>query len=339
MDKSKIKDLFKPIGSNRQYLDDEKITVPSLTFFHEAWIHLKHNKSAMVSLWILIILFILAFGSLLWSPSNPDVTHPAFTNLPPKIPGVPIPGLNGTLVEGGQRINAYAKAGLGSHVFFLCGTDDLGRDLFSRMLYGTRISLTIAVIATLLDLTIGVTYGLISGWKGGKVDNIMQRFIEIMLSLPDLVIMILLILIMKPGITAIILAISLSSWIGMARLIRGQTLSIKNNEYVIAARALGEKPFKIALKHLLPNLSSVIIINTMFTAPSAIFFEAFLSYIGIGIRAPQASLGTLISNGQSNFEFLPYQMWCPAIILVLIMIAFNLLGDGLRDAFDPRAKR
>ncbi|MCT3577781.1 ABC transporter permease, partial [Levilactobacillus brevis] len=149
---------------------------------------------------------------------------------------------------------------------------------------------------------------------------------------------VLLILILKPGMTSIIIAIALTSWTNMARLVRAQTLELKEQEFILAAKTLGESPLKIAFKHLLPNLSSVIIINTMFTIPNAIFFEATLSYIGIGISSPQASLGTLLNDGQKNFQFLPYQMWWPALVLCIIMLAFNLLGDGLRDAFDPRTK-
>lgn len=319
-------------------LDSEKIAAPSLTFVQDAWRRLKKNKGAVISMWILILFFILAFGSILWSPHNPNAVNPQFANLPPKWPGIGINGLNGTLVQAGERVNAYAQAGAGANVHYIFGTDYLGRDLLSRMLYGTRISLIIAVVATFFDLTIGVTYGIVSGWKGGRVDNFMQRVIEIILSIPNLVVIVLLILILKPGMTSIILAIAFTGWTTMARLVRAQTLEIKEQEYVLAAETLGESSFKIAFKHLLPNLSSVIIIQTMFTIPNAIFFEALLSYIGIGISSPKASLGTLLNDGQKNFQFLPYQMWYPAIVLSIIMIAFNLFGDGLRDAFDPQSQ-
>ncbi len=145
--------------------------------------------------------------------------------------------------------------------------------------------------------------------------------------------------IFKPGIKTIILAIAISSWTTMARQVRAETLSLKNEEYVLVARSLGESSWKIAWKHLVPNLSSIIIIQTMYTIPTAIFFEAFLSFIGIGISAPQTSLCVLLNEGQKNFQFLPYQMWYLAIVLCILMIAFNLLGDGLRDAFDPRGQR
>ncbi|WP_125573865.1 ABC transporter permease [Levilactobacillus huananensis] len=331
-------DSFKPMSADdRAALDSEKIAAPSLTFMQDAWRRLKKNKGAWVSLILLALIFILAFGSAIASPHDPNQVHPEYANLPSKIPGIGINGFNGTLVQAGQRIDAYKQAGAtGAH--YLMGTDYLGRDLLSRVLYGTRISLIIALVATLFDLTIGVTYGIFSGWKGGRVDTFMQRVIEIILSIPNLVVIVLLILILKPGMLSIIIAIALTSWTNMARLVRAQTLEIKEQEYILAARTLGESSLKIAFKHLLPNLSSVIIINTMFTIPSAIFFEATLSYIGIGISSPQASLGTLLNDGQKNFQFLPYQMWWPALVLCIIMLAFNLLGDGLRDAFDPRTK-
>ncbi|WP_407886622.1 ABC transporter permease [Levilactobacillus sp. N40-8-2] len=331
-------DSFKTItAADREALDSEKIAAPSLTFRQDAWRRLKKNRGAWVSLIVLGIIFLMAFGSLVVSPHNPNAVNPSYANLPSKIPGIGINGFNGTLVQAGQRIDAYKQAGA-TGVHYIMGTDYLGRDLFSRVLYGTRISLIIALVATLFDLTIGVTYGLVSGWKGGRVDTFMQRVIEIILSIPNLVVIVLLILILKPGMMSIIIAIALTSWVNMARLVRAQTLEIKEQEYILAAKTLGESSFKIAFKHLLPNLSSVIIINTMFTIPSAIFFEATLSYIGIGISSPQASLGTLLNDGQKNFQFLPYQMWWPALILCIIMLAFNLLGDGLRDAFDPRTK-
>jgi len=331
-------DSFKPMpADDRASLDSEKIAAPSLTFTQDAWRRLKKNIGAWVALIILAIIFIMAFGSLFVSPHDPNAVHPSYANLPSKIPGVGINGFNGTLVQAGQRIDAYQQAGASGKAYIM-GTDYLGRDLFSRVLYGTRISLIIALVATLFDLTIGVTYGMFSGWKGGRIDTFMQRVIEIILSIPNLVVIVLLILILKPGMTSIIIAIALTSWTNMARLVRAQTLELKEQEFILAAKTLGESPLKIAFKHLLPNLSSVIIINTMFTIPNAIFFEATLSYIGIGISSPQASLGTLLNDGQKNFQFLPYQMWWPALVLCIIMLAFNLLGDGLRDAFDPRTK-
>lgn len=264
---------------------------------------------------------------------------PNYANLPAKIPGVPINGFNGKLKVAGEWVDEYKQNNISSDKYFVLGTDYLGRSLAERIIYGTKVSLIVALVATFFDLTIGVAYGIISGWKGGRVDNVMQRIIEIISSVPSLVIVVLMLLVLKPGMTSIIAAIAISSWTTMARMIRAETLQLKSQEYVLAARSLGESAPKIAWKHLVPNLSSIIIIQTMYTIPTAIFFEAFLSFIGIGISAPETSLGVLLNDGQKNFQFLPYQMWYPAIVLCVLMIAFNLLGDGLRDAFDPKTRR
>lgn len=240
----------------------------------------------------------------------------------------------------GQWVDEYKQNNVPTGKYFILGTDNLGHSLAQRILYGTKISLIVALVATFFDLTIGgVAYGIISGWRGGRVDTVMQRIIEIISSIPSLVIVVLMLIVLRPGMTSIIAAIAISSWTTMARMIRAETLQLKSQEYVLAARSLGESPFKIAWKHLVPNLSSVIIIQTMYTIPTAIFFEAFLSFIGIGISSPETSLGVLLNDGQKNFQFLPYQMWYPAIVLCILMIAFNLLGDGLRDAFDPKSRR
>ena len=284
---------------------------------------------------------LVAFGSTPFINKSTLVkSQPQYANLPAKVPGLDaINGLNGKIKQGGVWVDAYAKNDVPKDKYFYLGTDYLGRSLAQRIIYGTKVSLIVALVATFFDLTVGVAYGIISGWKGGRVDNVMQRIIEIISSIPNLVIVVLMLVVLKPGMTSIILAIAISSWTTMARMIRAETLSLKTQEYVLAARTLGESPTKIAWKHLVPNLSSIIIIQTMYTIPSAIFFEAFLSFIGIGITAPETSLGVLLNEGQKNFQFLPYQMWYPAIVLCVLMIAFNLLGDGLRDAFDPKTRR
>lgn len=323
-------DAFKHVKVNTA--EQERIAKPALTFSQDAMRRLKKNKAALISLWILIIIAVISILSLWLSPSNPNKQNLNYSNLPPKWPGVDLPGLNGYL--NGQ--NKYA--GMGKNVYYLLGTDYLGRDLLSRIMVGTRVSLFIGIVATFFDLTIGVFYGIISGWRGGMTDTLMQRVIEIISSVPNLVVVILMLQVFKPGMASIILAIALTGWVTMARLIRAQTLQLKDQEFVLAARTLGESSVKIAFKHLIPNLSSIIIIQTMFTIPTAIFFEAFLSYIGIGLPAPTASLGTLLSDGQKNLQVLPYQLLCPAIVIVVLMLAFNLLADGLRDAFDPRSE-
>lgn len=240
------------------------------------------------------------------------------------------------VTRSGVEYDAYARAHVPEGMYFYLGTDNLGRDLFSRILYGTRVSLIIGIVAALLNLFIGVPYGIVSGWMGGRVDNIMQRFLEVLSGIPDLVVVILLLLVLRPEMSSIIIALALTEWITMARLVRAESLKIKQEEYILATRSLGESSFKIAWWHILPNIVGVVIIQTIFSIPSAIFFEAFLSFIGPGIPAPQVSLGTLISDGYKIFRFLPHLMWFPAAVLCVIMISFNMLVNGLRNALDPR---
>ncbi|SFH51238.1 oligopeptide ABC transporter permease [Pisciglobus halotolerans] len=330
-------DMFER-ATGAQKEDSEKIAAPSLSFLQDSWRRLKKNKAAVLSLIVLILMMLASVAAPILAPRDPNAQVIQHANLPPKIPGVDINGLNGTSVAGTTRVDKYEQQNVPDDVYYFLGTDSLGRDLLSRILYGTRVSLLIAFVAALFDLTIGVTYGLVSGWYGGRVDNVMQRILEIISGVPNLVVVILMLLVLNPGITSIIIALAITGWISMARVVRAQTLKLKNQEYILAARALGESPVQIALKHLIPNLSGVIIIQTMFSIPSAIFFEAFLSFIGIGIPAPTASLGTLINDGYKTFRFLPHLMWYPAGVICVLMIAFNLLADGLRDAFDPKMK-
>ena len=331
------KDLFES-ASESSMQDKEKISAPSLSFMADSWRRLKKNKVAMVSLIILIIISMSSLLAPVIAPHDPNAQTVQYANMPPKIPGIDINGLNGTVKQNGVVIDKYEASNVPEDVYYYLGTDSLGRDLLSRILYGTRVSLFIAFMAALFNLTLGVVYGLTSGWLGGKVDNIMQRILEILSGVPNLVVVILMLLVLKPGISSIIIALALTEWLSMARVVRAQTLKLKNQEYILAARTLGQSPMKIAFRHILPNLAGVIIIQVMFSIPSAIFFEAFLSFIGIGIPAPNASLGTLINDGYKTFRFLPHLMWYPAGIMSVIMICFNLLADGLRDAFDPKIR-
>jgi oligopeptide transport system permease protein len=218
------------------------------------------------------------------------------------------------------------------------GTDDLGRDIFVRCWEGARVSLYIAVVAVFLNCFLGILYGGVSGYFGGVVDLVMMRFCEIISSVPSMLWIILLTLILKPGIMSIIIALALTGWVGEARLFRGQVLQIRELEYVLASRTLGAKPLWIIFKHLFPNALSPIITSMAFAIPGAIFAEAFLSYIGLGIPMPFASWGVLASDGAGKIMEYPYQLVFPALLICITMLAFNLIGDGLRDSLDPRLR-
>ncbi|MFB6467300.1 ABC transporter permease [Cytobacillus sp. Hz8] len=330
-------EYFKPFRSNEKY-SSEEMQVESVNFYQDSWRRLKKNKGAVASFVLLLIILFVSIGSIWLTPHDPNAQEVRHSFLPPKIPGIHINGLNGYAKQGAEWVDVYKQKQVPSEVYYFLGTDKFGRDLLSRLLFGTRVSLLIALFAAFLDLTIGVAYGLISGWLGGRVDTIMQRILDIISGVPTLVVVVLMLLVFPPGIVSIAVAMALVGWTTMARVVRGQTLQLKNQEFVLAMKVLGQSPIKIALGHILPNLSSIIIIQTMFTIPSAIFFEAFLSFIGVGMRVPDASLGTLINEGYQTFRFYPHLMWYPALIISLIMIAFNIFADGLRDAFDPKMK-
>jgi oligopeptide transport system permease protein len=222
---------------------------------------------------------------------------------------------------------------------FWFGTDEFGRSMFDRVWVGTRVSLYIAALVTAMDLCVGMSYGAISGYYGGKVDNIMQRISEILNGIPVLVIAVLTLLILSPGILSLTIAIGLVGWTNAARLIRGQVLRLKEQEFFLASRSLGASTLRLISKHLIPNVFYIVIITLMYTVPTAVFFEAFLSFIGLGIQPPAASLGALINDGSDEMRFYPYLLIYPAAVLVTITISFRLLGDGLRDALDPRMRQ
>lgn len=325
---------FRPAAG--AHLQAEPELPPTGGFLRDSWRRLRKNKAAVIALALLALIGTLALLAPVLSPYDPNEQFLQYKNLPPKIPGLSINGLNGMRSFRGQWVDAYANLPEGT--YFIFGTDEFGRDLLSRTLYGTRISLVIALIAAALDLTIGVAYGMFSAVKGGLTDMIMQRILEIFSGIPSLVLVVLMLLVFEPGITSIILAMVISSWIPMARVVRAQTLRLKQSEYVQAARALGRTEGQIALRHILPNISGIVVVRAMFSVPSAIFFETFLSFLGVGMKIPNASLGTLLNGGYKVFKLYPSQMFIPAIVLCLLMLSFNLFADGLRDVFDPKMK-
>jgi peptide/nickel transport system permease protein len=303
--------LFRPANPKRLVTDT--IQRPSLSAWKDALIKIIKNKLAVFGFALLVVIVFLAVFGPSMVPYSPSDQSLKTANLSPS----------------------------GDHWF---GTDDLGRDMWSRTWYGARVSLTIGLVAALIDLFIGVIVGGISGYmagrgkKGDRVDATLMRIVEILYGIPYLLVVILLMVIMDPGIKAIIIALSVTGWVGMARIIRGQVLQLKSQEYVLAAEKLGTSHPKIILRHLLPNTLGIIIVNLTFTIPQAIFAESFLSFLGLGVQAPFASWGTMANDALG--VILSGQWWrlfFPGFLISLTMFAFNAFGDGIQDALDPRS--
>lgn len=221
---------------------------------------------------------------------------------------------------------------------FWFGSDELGRDLFTRVWWGARISLFIGIAAATIDATIGVLFGSIAAYAGGKIDEWMMRLCDILQAIPYLLVVILLTVIRGSGIGTILIAMTLTGWIHMARICRSQILQLKNSDYIAAAAALGASPFRILFRHLIPNALGPIIAAMTLTIPTAIFTEAFLSFLGLGIQAPAASWGVMISDGLSAMRYYPWRLLFPSLMITATMLSFNLLGNALRDALDPRLR-
>ncbi|MBX5476664.1 MAG: ABC transporter permease [Clostridia bacterium] len=286
----------------------EAIERPPVTFWGDAWRRFRKNRLAMLGLVLLAVMTLIAIVGPYLTPYDTATNNWMIANHGPSK----------------------------DHWF---GTDKLGRDIFTRAWVGTRISLFIGITAAALDVFIGTLYGLISGFSGGVVDDIMMRFVDIMYGIPYLLLVILLLVIVGSGLWTIILAMGISGWIGAARLIRGQVLQLKEQEFVLAARTLGAGRWRIMLQHLVPNVLGILLVNMTLTIPGAIFGEAFLSFIGLGIQPPLASLGTMISDGYQVYRLYPYQWFIPGLLLAIILFAFNVVGDGLRDALDPKLRQ
>lgn len=312
------------------------------SFWKDAVSRFVKNKGAVAGLVLIVLIVFMAFAgpSLCgYDYRTQDMTQ---RNLPPHIAGAEfLPGFSGVRTEtiAGQvvKTDVYEQNGIKdvTHVF---GTDTLGRDLFARTWTGTRVSLYVALVAILIDTIVGMSYGLVSGYFGGRVDFFLQRIVEVLSTIPTTVIVTLLIVVMKPGLASITIALMITEWIGMSRVARAQTLRLKEQEFVLASRTLGEGTFAIIFKEILPNIFGQIIVMCMMTIPNAIFTEAFLAFIGLGIPAPLASLGSLISDGFKSMTMYPFMVAYPVAVLALLMLSFNLMADGLRDAFDPKMK-
>lgn len=298
--------LFEPADVGVE--EGERIAGPLTGFWKDAWIRLRRNYVALAALAAIVLIIVLAYLGPLVSGYGPYQ----------------------------QNMDVRLQQTSAQHWF---GTDDFGRDMFTRVWKGTQISLYIAFLAAFIDIGIGIAYGAISAYYGGWVDSAMQRIVEILVGIPNLIVVILAMVVLQPGIVTITFALVITGWVSMARLVRGQVMQLKEQEFFLASRSLGASTPHLIWKHLIPNVVAIAIINLMFTIPNAIFFEAFLSFIGLGIRVPEASLGSLIEDGYKQLQYNPYLLWYPAAVLSLLMISFNLLADGLRDAFDPRMKR
>ena len=236
----------------------------------------------------------------------------------------------------GNRIEKGKK--IWNHTYLL-GTDHLGRDILSRLMYGTRISLLVAFIAAAVNMVIGIFYGGISGYLGGQTDAVMMRIVDIISTIPLTLYVILIKVCLADGFLSIVIALSSVYWVDMARVVRGQVLSLKNQEFVMAARTIGSSTLAILTNHLIPNAMGPILVTVTMLIPSAIFMEAFMSFIGIGIAPPLASLGTMCNDATEALRTNPYQLFLPALVICFIMFAFNFVGDGLRDALDPKLKK
>lgn len=302
------------------------------------------NKGAVFGIITLCIIVFMALAGPHMNQFGSNEQIVGNESMAPRIPGLEQLGIfDGkqtlqTSTGAKTEINRYQPNPKGEHLYYWFGSDVLGRDIFTRVWEGTRISLYIAIVAVFVDVCIGMIYGFTSGYFGGRVDDIMQRILEIINGIPSLVVVTLLILIMKPGILSITLAIGLTGWINMARIARSQMLKLKNREYVLAAQTMGANSRWIMFKEILPNVFSQLIITSMFSVPAAIFTESYLAFVGLGVPMPDASLGSLISDSFKSFLTSPFMMISPVIVLSLTMLSFNLVADGLRDALDPTMK-
>ncbi|CAH8715071.1 ABC transporter permease [Paenibacillus thiaminolyticus] len=286
----------------------EAIEQESISAWRDAWLRLRSNRVAMTGLVFLLLIILMAIIGPMLTPYDYYSNNLEKTNLPPSA----------------------------EHWF---GTDDLGRDMFARTWMGARISLTVGFSAAAINLFIGVIYGGIMGYIGGRLDEVMNKISEIIYSIPDLLVAILLVVVFEPSLSTIILALCVTGWINMSWIVRGQMMQLKNQEYALASRSLGSSGMRILFRHLLPNAMGPIIVTLTLAVPAAIFSEAVLSFLGLGVQSPAASWGTMINDALKAMIIHPWRLAFPALFISLMMLCFNLFGDGLRDALDPKMKK
>lgn len=277
-------------------------------YWTDVWRRFKKNKAAFCGLILLILLFVMAVAGPWMTDKTYYDTNLVEKNLPPSLK-------------------------------YWFGTDDLGRDMFTRTWHGARISLFVGITAATVDLLIGVIWGGVAALSSRRIDEVMMRIADTLYALPYLLIVILLMVVIGSGLIPIIIAMTITGWINMARIVRGQILQLKEQEYVQAAQALGAGFGRILFRHMIPNALGPIIVTMTLTIPMAIFVEAFLSFLGLGVQAPIASWGTMASDGLSAMKYYPWRLFMPAFFISSTMLAFNLVGDGLRDALDPRMRQ
>lgn len=286
----------------------QNLSRKSESYLVDSFRRLKANKVALFSATIIVIMFLFAIFGELIQPYTYD----------------------------GQDVYAINQKPSFEHFF---GTDDLGRDIFVRASFGVKVSLSIALISTIINFFVGSMYGGIAGYKGGIIDTLLMRVVEIISSVPAILWIILLMVVMGPGYSTMIISFAITGWGGMARLVRGQVLQLREMDYVHASKMMRANTFWIVRKHLIPNCLGPMIVSLTFSIPGAIFAEAFLSFIGLGLPLPLASLGTLCNTGYKLLMIYPYQLLYPALLISMIMLGFSLLGDALRDALDPKLRK
>ncbi len=303
---------FEWIGSDAS--SREAIARPSISFWKDSMRRLFSNKTAIICIVIVLLIALFAILQPIFSPFGEAEQHVSHSNAP--------------------MFTVCPETG---HMHVL-GTDSLGRDLMTRAAMGGRLSLTMALTAVAANCIIGLVYGGISGYVGGQLDNVMMRLVEIINGIPYLILLIVMMMVLGKGAHSMVIAYIIVGWTGIARLTRGQIVALKEQEFVVAAKAMGARPSRILFKHLIPNLLSVVIVQITMAIPGMIFNESFLSFIGLGVPIPQSSWGQLANDGFAVFRMYPSQMLIPAVLICVTMLSFNLLGDALRDAFDPKLR-